>query len=184
MSKPLKPAQSSDDRVAYALIGLASAIVLVFLFWLIYFKPASDSQYVFTNNLPALNALLNSLSAVLLVTGYYLIKRGLRSAHIKVMISATVTSGLFLVSYIIYHHFHGDTKFIAEGMIRPVYFFILVSHIILSMGLVPMVFMTLYHAFRGSEVKHKKIAKITFPVWLYVSVTGVLIFFFLKFLNH
>ncbi len=172
-----------NDKVAYSIIGLVSTIVLAFLFWLIYFKQAAESAHVFTSYLPALNALLNSITTVLLILGYAFIKRGLRERHIITMLMATGTSGLFLISYIIYHHFHGDTQFLTQGWIRPVYFFILISHIILSMVMVPMVFATLYHAFRKNFSKHLKIARITFPIWIYVSITGVMIFFFLQFLN-
>jgi putative membrane protein len=100
------------------------------------------------------------------------------------MLLATFTSALFLVSYIAYHHFHGDSKFLAQGWIRPVYFTILISHILLSVVQVPLILTTLYLAYSKNFVKHKKIAKITFPIWLYVSVTGVLIFIILKWFNE
>ena len=100
------------------------------------------------------------------------------------MFSATFTSALFLVSYITYHHFHGDTKFVAVGTIRPIYFGILISHILLSAIQVPLILSTLYLALTRKFVKHKKIARITFPIWLYVSVTGVVIFIMLSQFNH
>lgn len=173
--------QNPADRFAYALIGLVSAIILAFLFWLIYFKEAAVSTLSFSAELPHLNALLNAITTALLITGYVFIKKGLKKAHILTMLTATATSGLFLISYIIYHHFQGDTPFLGEGWIRPVYFFILITHIVLSMGMVPMVFATLYQAARKNYVAHKKIARITFPIWLYVSVTGVMIYFLLHF---
>ena len=173
-----------NNKAAYTIIFASSAVILAFLFWLIYFKEAADSAYQFTSYLPAVNALLNSITTILLVSGFYFIKKGMQKAHIKTMISAVMTSGLFLISYIVYHHYHGDTQFIAQGMIRPVYFSILISHIILSIFMVPMVFMTLFLAASKQWPKHKKMARWTFPIWLYVSVTGVLIFFFLKYLNY
>ena len=99
------------------------------------------------------------------------------------MLTAVGTSGLFLVSYIVYHYFQGDTKFTNPGAIKYFYFFILISHIFLSVINVPAVFITLYHAANKNFDKHKRFAKWTFPIWLYVSVTGVLVYLFLKFLN-
>jgi putative membrane protein len=100
------------------------------------------------------------------------------------MVSALVLSALFLISYLTYHHFQGDTRFLATGLIRPIYFFILISHIILSVAVLPMVLITVFHALRGRFSNHKKIARYTFPVWLYVSVTGVLVFLMLNVFNH
>lgn len=99
------------------------------------------------------------------------------------MASATLSSALFLVCYIIYHSYQGDTKFLAEGLIRPVYFFILISHILLSMVAVPLVLLTLWFAITQRFTSHKKIARWTFPIWLYVSVTGILVYFVLHNFN-
>jgi len=96
------------------------------------------------------------------------------------MVSAVIVAGTFLVSYVVYHHFHGDTPFTGQGIIRPIYFFVLISHIVLSMVAVPLVLTTLFFAGTARFDRHKKIARITFPVWLYVSVTGVAVYFFLK----
>ena len=163
---------------------LVSASVLIFLAWLIYGKEAATTHAHWAAWLPALNSLLNATTTILLILGYRAIKAKQTERHIKLMLSATLTSGLFLVSYITYHHFQGDTKFLAQGFVRPVYFTILISHIVLSIPLVPMVFTTLYHAFKKNHQKHKAIAKKTFPIWMYVSVTGVLIYVFLKLFNH
>jgi len=174
---------SSSDKKAYLAIGVISAAVLAFLVWLIYFKESSIEHGHWAAWLPAVNSLLNAITTFLLICGYQSIKVKRVERHIRFMISATMTSGLFLISYVIYHHFQGDTKFLATGFIRPIYFSILISHIVLSIPLVPMVFMTLYHAFNKQHEKHKKIARKTFPIWLYVSVTGVLIYIFLKVFN-
>ncbi len=155
--------------------------ILVFLFWLIYFKPpaqASGQWFIF---LPFVNAILNTITSVLLVVGFRLIKAGRRVAHARTMLAAVGTSALFLVSYLLYHHYQGDTKFMGQGLIRPVYFFILITHVVLSMVQVPLILTTLWLAFRKNWMAHKKVAKVTFPIWLYVSVTGVLVFIFLKF---
>jgi putative membrane protein len=97
------------------------------------------------------------------------------------MLTSLGASALFLVSYIVYHSVHGDTHFGGQGLIRPVYFFILVSHIALSAVALPLVFLSLFFSLSGRFPRHKKIARYTFPVWLYVSVTGVLVFALLRF---
>ena len=176
--------KTNKDSKAYAAIALVSAGVLLFLTWLIYGKESGMPHAHWASWLPALNSLLNATTTILLILGYKAIKAKNKQRHIKLMLSATFTSALFLVSYITYHHFQGDTKFVAEGIVRPIYFAILISHIVLSVPLVPMVFTTLYHAFNKNYEKHKWMAKKTFPIWLYVSVTGVLIYVFLKLFNH
>ncbi len=173
----------SKDSKTYLSIGVLSAAIFAFLFWLIYFKETATTSGDWVTYLPATNATLNAITAILLILGFQFIKNGQRSAHIKTMLTAVATSGLFLISYVLYHHYHGDTKFLAEGNIRYVYFFILISHILLSMVQVPLIFATLWFAFKQNFTKHKKFARWTFPIWLYVSVTGVLIYAFLKVFN-
>jgi len=129
--------------------------------------------------LPHLNALLNSTSAVLLVSGYALIRRGRVRGHRTCQVSAVVTSTLFLGSYLTYHYFHGATSFAGQGIARPVYFTILISHTILAIVIVPLVLVTLYRAVRGKFDRHRKIARWTLPIWLYVSVTGVVVYLML-----
>lgn len=175
----------NSEKTVFSIIGLVSAGVIGFLFWLIYFKTGADINSVgWVSNLPALNAVLNALTAMLLVTGYVLIKRNHRDLHIKAMLAATLSSALFLISYVTYHHFQGDTKFGGVGMIRPIYFGILISHILLSIVQVPLILTTLYLAAVKNFQRHKKFARVTFPIWLYVSVTGVLIFVILKSFNQ
>lgn len=130
-------------------------------------------------NLPTLNALLNSTSAVLLLIGYGFIRRKQIAAHRACMLSALVTSVLFFISYLTYHAQVGATKFLGEGIIRPVYFTLLTSHTLLAIAIVPMALITLSRALRGRFDRHRRIARWTFPVWLYVSVTGVLIYLML-----
>ncbi len=156
-----------------------SAAVAAFLVWLIYFK-GRQAAPEWVSLLPGANALFNSLSAICLACGYWNIRRGNRLVHMRFMISATTFSALFLLSYITYHYFHGDTKFPGHGWIRPVYFFILISHIGLSMVALPLIFATLWYALRGQFRFHRAVSRWTFPVWLYVSVTGVIVYFVLK----
>lgn len=174
----------NSEKKAFLIIGLLSSVVIIFLFWLIYFKAGSDySGAGWVASLPALNAILNTLTAMLLVAGYIFIKNNNIINHKRSMIAATITSAFFLLSYITYHHFQGDTKFLAQGIIRPIYFFILITHILLSIVQVPLILSTLYLAAMKNYVKHKQVARITFPIWLYVSITGVLIFIILKWFN-
>lgn len=129
--------------------------------------------------LPHVNALLNSASAVLLLSGYAFIKRQRVRAHRNCQVAAVVTSTLFLASYLTYHYYHGATRFAGQGIVRPVYFAILISHTILAIVIVPLVLVTLYRATRGDFERHRRIARWTLPIWLYVSVTGVLVYLML-----
>lgn len=165
---------------AVGVIVLISSVAFAFLIWLIYFKGGSDYNSSLITSLPALNALLNSASAVFLLLGYRAIRKGHYMTHMRYNLTAFVTSTLFLISYVVYHNFHGSTPFPGEGVIRPFYFFILISHIILSALVVPMILTSFYLAFSGKIKLHRKVSKITLPVWMYVSVTGVLIFVILK----
>jgi uncharacterized membrane protein YozB (DUF420 family) len=131
------------------------------------------------SDLPTVNATLNATSAILLMIGYACIRRRKVAAHRVCMISACVTSTLFLISYLTYHYHHGSTPFPGQGWIRTVYFTILVSHTILAAAVVPLVLVTLSRALRERFDKHRRIARWTLPVWLYVSVTGVIVYWML-----
>lgn len=130
-------------------------------------------------SLPALNAGLNGASALLILLGYFAIRQNAWTAHALCMCLALGTSTLFLASYLTYHYFHGSTHFPHQGWIRPVYFTILISHTILAVVVVPLVLISLYWALRSQFYTHVKIAKITFPIWLYVSLTGIVIYWML-----
>jgi len=131
------------------------------------------------SDLPALNATLNATSAVLLTTGWILIRRGRVAQHRAVMIAAVTTSALFLVSYLTYHAQVGSVRFTKQGPIRAVYFTILLTHTVLAATIVPLVLVTLTRALRGRYDRHRRIARWTMPVWLYVSVTGVIVYLML-----
>jgi uncharacterized membrane protein YozB (DUF420 family) len=128
---------------------------------------------------PRINAVLNGTSAVLLVIGRGCIRRGLMAAHRAVMITALVSSTLFLSSYLYYHAHVGSVHFQGQGWSRPLYFGILISHTLLAITIVPMVIITLNRALRERFDRHRAIARWTYPLWLYVSVTGVVIYFML-----
>jgi putative membrane protein len=136
-----------------------------------------DSDYI--SYLPHLNACLNSTSAILLFSGYRFIRSGNIAAHRTCQVSALAVSLLFLTSYLTYHYHHGATRFQGTGLVRPIYFTILTSHTILAMVIVPLVVLTFYRAFRGDFTRHRRIARITLPLWLYVSVTGVIVYLML-----
>lgn len=130
-------------------------------------------------DLPTLNASLNSIAAVLLLWGYVSIKKGNKELHTKLMVGALIVSAAFLTSYLIYHYHVPSKKFPDLGWIKTVYLIILIPHIILAVVMVPMILKTFWHAFRGEWEAHKKIARITFPIWMYVSITGVLVYLML-----
>ncbi len=134
---------------------------------------------MFVTTLPTLNALLNATSGVLLVVGYLFIRRKQVTAHKICMLSAFVTSCLFLISYLTLRYYAGMTRFTGQGWIRPVYFTLLTSHTILAAAIVPLALVTLFRALRGRFDRHARIARWTLPLWLYVSVTGVLVYWIL-----
>ena len=126
--------------------------------------------------LPHLNAMLNTGSACLLMAGFRFIRVGRISAHRNCQLTALFTSTLFLVSYLTYHYYHGATRFPGQGLVRPFYFVLLISHTILAVVIVPLIIITLYRAARGDFLRHRNIARWTLPLWLYVSVTGVIVY--------
>jgi putative membrane protein len=129
--------------------------------------------------LPDLNAFLNSLTTLLILSGFFAIRRKRISVHRACMVSAVITSALFLISYLTYHHFHGVTRFPGTGWVRPFYYALLGTHTMLAIAIVPLVLITLRRAVRGQFARHMKIARWTFPIWLYVSVTGVVVYLML-----
>ena len=131
------------------------------------------------SDFPTIDAILNATSAILLTLGFVFIRRKNVGAHRFCMISAVATSTLFLVFYLTYHYFHGTTRFAGQGVARPVYFAILGSHTVLAALIVPLVLTTLYRALRERFDLHRRIACWTLPLWLYVSVTGVVVYWML-----
>jgi uncharacterized membrane protein YozB (DUF420 family) len=130
-------------------------------------------------DLPALNAALNGVSAVLLLIGFILIKQGRREAHRRAMLAALASSALFLTSYVVYHWQVGSVRFTGTGLVRTVYFVILISHVVLAVVIVPLVIATVLRALQRRFELHRRIAWITLPLWAYVSVTGVVIYWML-----
>jgi len=126
--------------------------------------------------LPAVNAALNATSGIFLLTGYVLIKQRRITAHRNAMLAAFGSSMLFLTSYVVYHYHAGSRPFPGVGAIRLVYFVILISHVLLAIAILPLAISTLTKGLRGQYVRHKRVAKWTFPLWMYVSVTGVIVY--------
>ena len=131
------------------------------------------------SDLPTVNATLNTISTVLLTIGFLMIRRRNIVAHRNCMIAAFVVSGLFLTSYLIYHYHAGSTPFEGSGWIRSVYFAVLIPHIILAATILPLALITLYLALRKRFTKHRRIARWTLPIWLYVSITGIIVYWML-----
>ena len=166
--------QSASLPIA-AILGV-SLLATLFLFWLIYVHPASDAAAQHYTFLPNLNALLNGLSAIALMVGFYFIRHHRIIAHRNSMMKAFVFSSLFLVCYIANHALHGDTLYpIHNGVYYHVYLPILISHIVLATLGLPIVLITLYLSLSGRIPMHRRLARFTFPLWLYVSVTGVVV---------
>jgi putative membrane protein len=164
--------------VVVAIIAI-SALASLFLCWLVYYHPPSDVAGTHLLFLPALNALLNGLSAIALVIGFCFIRAKQISRHRMAMFIAFIFSAVFLVTYIMNHALHGDMHFQGQGFIRVVYFPLLISHIGLSVVALPIILITFFLSLTGRFPAHRRLARFTFPIWLYVSVTGVIVYLML-----
>lgn len=127
-------------------------------------------------DLPAVNASLNAISGALLIAGYLMMRARRIEQHRRFMIAAFATSSLFLVSYLVYHAQVGSVRFTRQGLVRPLYFTILITHVTLAAAVLPLAILTLFRGLKGRYPQHRRIARWTFPIWLYVSVTGVLVY--------
>lgn len=164
------------DRVALSIIGVLSLVIVGLVAVLLLGHQPGRAWSAEVGALPALNAALNATCAVLLVIGWVAIRRRLVALHRACMLGACLVSALFLVSYVTYHYLAGSRPFGGQGWIRAVYFPILVSHVVLAAAMVPLVLTTLYRALSGQFTRHVPLARKTLPIWLYVSVTGVVVY--------
>lgn len=169
----------SPSRFTVNLIITLSVAVPLIVVLLMNLETRTNILGLDVGTYPFFHAIINGLTAVLLLVGYSLIKNNKMNLHRNVMMSAFVLSVVFLISYVISKISHEPVPFGGEGLMRYIYFFILISHIVLSGIIVPLVLFTMYRALTGQYEKHKKIAKWTFPIWLYVSITGVLVYIFM-----
>ena len=167
------------DRLALSIIAVLSATIVAVVGLLLLGHEPGRAWSAEVAALPALNASLNATSAVLLTAGWVAIRRRRVALHRACMLGACVVSALFLVSYVIYHYLAGSRPFAGQGAVRWVYFPILASHIVLAAAMVPFVLTTAYRALSGDFVRHARIARFTLPVWLYVSVSGVVVYLLL-----
>lgn len=170
----------ATDRRFWVFNAVVSVVALSFLTWLLVLRTADATAGVDLRFLPAVNASFNALSATLLFIGWIFIKQKKPQLHRYCMVAAFASSACFLVSYVIYHYVHGDTRFTGEGALRTIYFVILASHILLSMVIVPGALAAFWFAGTRRFAMHKRITHMLLPAWLYVSVTGVVIFFLLR----
>ncbi len=171
----LPPAIKKDDKKAGWLIGIFSVVVFAVVVSLGKLKWIVDlgfDPHVFAK----INAVINSLVAILLVSGLVAVKQGKYLLHKRIMVTALILSILFLVSYICHHLFTGDTRYGGTGAIRYLYFIILITHIFLAAIILPFILFTAYRALVAEWPKHMKIARVTWPIWFYVSVTGVVVY--------
>ena len=166
------------ERLVLPAIALVSVLIVVVVGVLTLVpKPANGAPGA--SILPTLNAVLNATSALFLSIGYVFIRRRRVTAHLCCMLTAFVASTLFLVSYVVYHYQAGSRPFAGQGWVRGVYFALLISHIVLAAVIVPLALTTIYRAWQGMFDRHRRIARWTLPIWLYVSVTGVIVYWML-----
>ncbi len=170
--------QSKIIKKVFILISFIIPVLVAILLFLPKNSTGDIDSWIFT--LPFYNAIINSLTAVLLIAGFIFVKSGKVSIHKLCMISAFILGAIFLILYVIYHSNAPATKFGGEGIVRFVYFFFLLSHILLAFIVVPLVLTAIYFAVSKKIDQHKKIVKFTFPVWLYVSITGVVVYFMIS----
>lgn len=173
----LKPLLKTNDKRAKRIIAVFSLILFAAIVALDknIIRPAYPFSFD-VHRFALANAIINSGVTLLLIAGFWLVKKKRYIAHKYIMLSAIALSVLFLISYVLHHLFAGDTQFGGEGAIRYFYYFILITHIILAAVILPFILFTAYRSLSGDYEKHKKIARITWPLWMYISVTGVLIY--------
>jgi putative membrane protein len=162
---------------AIAIVSIAIPLIVLLLFFL---KPPDVSVRFDVNILPAFNAAINFSTFLILLSGYYFIRKKQKRAHRLCMLTACLLSVLFLISYLTYHTLTEPTVFGGQGWIRLVYYFILLTHIILAAAIVPLVLITLSRALQARFDKHRRLARITLPLWIYVTITGVLVYLLLR----
>jgi putative membrane protein len=185
MEPPLQPPTpgtpaAAADRRFFLFNAVVSAAALSLLAYLLLLRRGAVTTGADVSFLPAVNASLNALAATLLLSGYVAIRRRNWRVHRFFMVAAFAASSLFLVSYLVYHAVHGDTRYAGTGAMRTLYFTILTSHVLLSASVVPLALTAFWFAFRRQFNRHRRVTRVLWPIWMYVSVTGVAIYFLLR----
>ncbi|MFT4111505.1 DUF420 domain-containing protein [Silvibacterium sp.] len=176
MSTAVEPRQSGTPGKTIATIIAISAVASAFICWLVYFHVPADAAGARFRFLPAVNAALNALSTVALLFGFYYVKQHKLLAHRRAMLTAFFFSSIFLVSYLTNFALHGETKFNRLNPLWGFYWKLLLSHILLSVVALPIILITFFFSLTGRIPSHRRIARWTFPIWLYVSITGVIVY--------
>lgn len=167
-----------SDRTFFVFNAVLSSVAVAFIGFILLRGGSGGGPDL--SFMPAVNACFNALSAICLAAGYVAIRQKKVALHRLLMVTAFASSALFLVGYLSYHFVHGDTKFRGTGALRLVYFLILISHVLLSLCVVPLALTSFYFAFRRAFARHRRLNRVFLPIWLYVSLTGVVIFFMLR----
>ncbi|WP_210486949.1 DUF420 domain-containing protein [Rufibacter aurantiacus] len=165
-----------NDTRYLIIISVLSVVVPLLVAFLMFMPQSGKLGDLDVSFLPQLHAVLNSLTAIALIIGYYQIKKQNRRLHRFAMVCAFMLSVVFLVSYVIYHYQAAPTPYGGEGTLRMVYYFILITHIVLAAVIVPLVLLSVYFALSEQYVRHRKVSRWTFPLWLYVAITGVVVY--------
>jgi putative membrane protein len=173
----------TNDKLIVPLIAALSVVVPALIAVLLFADLGGSRLIGDVSFLPAMNAGINSTVSILLIMALYFIRRKNIAAHKTVMVSALVLSIFFLVSYVLYHSAHGDVKYGGTGFWKGTYFFVLGTHILLSMAVVPLALFAVYRGLSNSVARHKKIVRWAWPIWLYVSITGVIVYLFAHVFN-
>ena len=168
------------DRRFFAFNAVVSVAALLLLGWLLLVRRGAAAGGIDLRFLPAVNASLNATAAILLLAGWIAIRRGSMRVHRVLMVGAFVASSLFLVCYLAYHAVHGDTRYTGTGAVRAVYLAVLATHVLLSMTVVPLALTAFWFALRREFRRHRRVTRVLWPIWMYVSVTGVAIFLMLR----
>ncbi len=172
--------KSMSEKSLSLIIYAVSIVICLAVAFLIYFPQAlSLGGGVNVSYLPRFHAFLNGSCTLLLIAGYVAVRRKQYNTHKMLMVACFLLSSVFLVSYVIYHSQAPATKFGGEGMIRPIYYTLLLTHIVLAAVILPLALFTISRSWRGEFAKHKKIARYTLPIWVYVTATGVIVYFML-----
>ncbi|MFD1186097.1 DUF420 domain-containing protein [Pontibacter rugosus] len=170
---------SNKDKKYLSVIAVLSVAIPVVVA-VLFFMPKANTPGIDVSYLPAFHAILNSLTAVALVIGYFNVKRGNVKAHRAAMLAAFSLSAIFLVSYVTYHFLGQRTIYGGDGVLKYIYYFVLLTHIVLAVVIVPLVLLSVYYGITNQLVRHRRISRWTFPIWFYVAVTGVVVYFMIS----